>query len=234
MFVAHQVKPPHWIFLRRGKPLMIIWLWVMITDRFNWSSFLTHCGPLDCHYSGFLLVLHFPASQECDQWQCGTGQTQSVSIKIINRSKHTTSWKDGEREREREWNEWMPEKTEIYKIYTFTLLFMERIEVWKTNPNHRLLVFPSIYIHFIWYFYRFHICNIFKTFSSSRFLHCALHLQIEYWNPAILTRHSSSWRVPTGPNAVVRGGGGHWVDHKYVGVVGRTVVQFEVTDSPQT
>ena len=93
--LLHQVKPPDWIFLRRGKPLMIIWLWVMITDRFNWSSFLTHCGPLDCHYSGFLLVLHFPCSQECDQWHCGTGtytishwqtETQATSIKIISRS----------------------------------------------------------------------------------------------------------------------------------------------------
>ena len=57
MFVA--LSKTSWLdFLRRGKPLMIIWLWVMITDRFNWSSFLTHCGALDCHYRGFLLVLN--------------------------------------------------------------------------------------------------------------------------------------------------------------------------------
>ena len=92
--LLHQVKPPDWIFLRRGKPLMIIWLWVMITDRFNWSSFLTHCGPLDCHYSGFLLVLHFPCSR--DQWHSGSlsytfshWETQTASIQIIIR---TTSY----------------------------------------------------------------------------------------------------------------------------------------------
>ena len=160
--------------------------------------------------------------------------TESASIKI-RQIQNNVLHQPGNTDRDR----LIPEKTEIlnyiltymlWDLYLGTILCIVsivRIEVWKTNPNHRLLVFPSIYIHFIWYFYRFHICNIFKTFSSSRFLHCALHLQIEYWNPAILTGYFSSWRVPTGPSAVSSG--------KRVPQVcwccAATVVQFEVTDS---
>ena len=65
-YFLHAGKPRVLIFLHRVKPLMIIWLWVMITDRFKRSSFLTHCGNVDCHYPGFLLVLaSFTLSMSC-------------------------------------------------------------------------------------------------------------------------------------------------------------------------
>ena len=178
MFVA--LSKTSWqYFLRRGKPLMIIWLWVMITDRFNWSSFLTHCGPLDCHYSGFLLVLHFPCSHY--QWHCGSltytsSHWETWQSQPASRSDRVRTTQTGIDSKE-DWNIHITILHIAQDLYLDTLLLLYlcivRIEVWKTNPNHRLLVFPSIYIHFIWYFYRFHICNIFKTFSSSRFLHFA-------------------------------------------------------------